>query len=213
VGRVSRGKAAGARPLNSIVSAPMLRRHFAVSVLVAAIGSASGSGQGCPDLSGHYTFFGTWEHRTFEGGNAESIAAFTAANPEPRLDRFALGMYAREIMSARFAVLRHDLGTGIVEIDVIGDSGRLKLEGSAPKLPVNLPLACSGSAWLRDRAATGGGENVRSEERERIVLRVDPSGDLLAKGRNETTVGWILKTRSSWDWVARFRRIDKHQEK
>ena len=110
-----------------LASVPMLRAYLAVLILFVAIGGASGAEFDCPDLSGRYTFFGTWEHRSFEGGKPESIAAFTAINPQPQLDRFALGIMASQVTNPRVAILRHDLATGVVEIDIIGDSERLKL--------------------------------------------------------------------------------------
>ena len=192
-----------------LVSDPILRAYLAVLILFAAIGGAAGAESECPDLSGHYTFFGTWEHRSFEGGKPESIAAFTATNPKPRLDRFALGIMAGQVTNPRVAILRHDLATGVVEIDIIGDSERLKLEPSAPDLPAHLPLTCSGSYWLRDLTTSAGGENVPSENHEQIALRVESNGDLLAKGHSDVFIGWIFKTKISSDWLARFRRSNE----
>jgi len=196
-----------------LAGAPMVRAYLAALIFFAAIGAASGTERGCPDLSGHYTFFGTWEHRSFEGGKPESIAAFTAANPKPRLDRFALGMMASQVTNPRVAILRHDLATGVVEIDIIGDSARPKLESSAPDLPAHLPLTCSASDWLWDLTTSGGGENVPSENHEQIALRVESNGDLLAKGHSDTLTGWIFKTKVSSDWLARFRRSNKRSHK
>ncbi len=188
----------------------MLRIYIAVLILAIALASTFASARDCSDLSGHYRFFGIWEHRSFEGGNPESIAAYIAANPEPRLDRFALGIYTREVRNPRVAVLRQDLVTGIVEVDITGDLKQPKVEDSAPKLPASIPLVCNGSEWRLERVATGGGENTPSKEREQIVLRVEPNGDLLVKGHTDMTSGWIFKTKISSDWLARFQRIDEH---
>ncbi|WP_207116425.1 hypothetical protein [Halomonas sp. YLGW01] len=187
----------------------MIRPCVAVSMLVMTLSPASGAENGCPDLSGDYGFFGTWEQQSFEGGQSESIAAYIAAHPEPRLDRSAFAIFARDVVNPRIAVLRHDLATGDVELDVIGDAVRPRGEISGPLLPVSLPMICNGAEWVRERVASGGGENTLSEQREWILLWVESNGDLLAQGHSETTMGWIFKRRILSDWLARFRRTDQ----
>lgn len=186
----------------------MARYYLAIVVFLAALPPAYGFEGNCKDLSGHYAFFGAWERQSFEGGKPDSIAAFTAANPEPRLDRFALGFYARELINPVVAMLRHDTANGVIELDALADSERLALDVTERKLPVKLALVCDGSGWGRDVAASGGGENTPSTIHKRIVLWVDSNGDLLAQGHSDISSGWIFKTRSSSDWLARFRRTE-----
>ena len=61
-----------------------------------------------------------------------------------------------------------------------------------------------------ERITRAGGENTVSKEHERILLRVDSTGDLLAKGHSDLTNGWIFKKKISSDWLARFRRTNEY---
>ena len=194
------------------VSALKLRSYFAALIFVTVLKPSSGSPVGCPDLSGHYGFLGTWEYRSSEGAKPESIAAYNAANPEPRLDRFALGLYTGNFTDPSVAALRQDLATDVLEIDVTGDSTPRWVGESAPKLPAHVSMTCNGSEWLLERITRGGGESTLSKEHERILLRVDSNGDLLAKGHSDLTKGWIFKKKISSDWLARFRRTNENPE-
>lgn len=195
-----------------VSDAAMLRSCLAALVLLTAPASASEIDHGCGDLSGQYLLSGTWVLRSFEGVKPESIAAFAAADPSPRLDRFAFGILASQIVNPRVAILRHNPATGIVEIDIVGDSVQPKPEPSAPDLPVRLSLKCSGTDWLREHTTSGGGENVPSRRHEKIALRVEPNGDLVAEGHSDTTTGWIFKSKSVSDWLARFQRTIEHPD-
>ena len=191
------------------VNAPKLRSYFAVLILVTVLEPSSGSPLGCPDLSGHYRFFGTWEYQNTEGAKPEAKAAYNAANPEPRLDRFALGLYTGNFTDPSVAALRQDLATDVLEIDVTGDSIPRWVGEPAPKLPARVSMTCNGSEWLLERITRAGGENTVSKEHERILLWVDSNGDLLAKGHSDLTKGWIFKKKISSDWLARFRRTNE----
>lgn len=100
----------------------------------------------CADLSGRYAFWGTWEQLTIEGAEPKSAAAFKAANPRPRLDRYGFSFVAGQIVQPEIAVLQQD--GAAISVDVLGKGVDARSLDNPVKLPTRIALRCEQGAWL-----------------------------------------------------------------
>lgn len=161
----------------------------------------------CVDLSGRYAIWGDWTKFEVNDPGSESSIAYRKTNARPRLDRYGLGIVARQIVNPSVVVLRQDLAAGVVHAEVKGDGVNLQGIDEPLKMPMALPLTCVAGTWHRQVALSGGGENVPSEMKLQMRLRVEKSGDLIVEGEQVTTSGWLFKKTNFHYWQARFRRI------
>lgn len=167
----------------------------------------TGTANRCSDLSGQYAFWGDWKRLDLEVSDAQSAAAYRAANRQPRFDFHALAIGANQVLKPERAVLHQDLSLGTLTVDIEGEGVDERRKGFSVKLPAEIDIHCGENGWQRDKKMEGGGENVRSTTLINLVLRKDASGDLVVEGRKETYVGWLFKKRYVEQWSARFRQV------
>ena len=177
---------------------------FADVSIATQFETASRSGL-CADLSGTYQFYGAWEKIELTG-DTEIPPTYVPSNTPPRLDRFALRIFARQVSSPRAAVVSQDQKTGEIVVQILGAGIDSQMKESVPELPARISLQCENGRWLRKKSTDGGAEGSTFNITYRIFLDVTKDGELVAQGEQITVTGLIFKSRYSENWVAKFAR-------
>lgn len=139
-----------------------------------------------------------------EGADSKSVAAFKASNPRARLDRYGFAFFAAQVIEPQHALLQQ---TGpAISVDVIGKSNDTRGLDNPVSLPARIALSCDQRSWRVNWQGSGGGDNVRSETRISIELRLSADGQLLAQGTETVVKGWLIKHQITLHWRARFGR-------
>src|SRR5437016_2616961 len=103
-------------------------------------------GDSCADLSGEYKFLGKWE---------KNVGVATSG--PPRFDEFALSIYAREVIDPHTALVKQELTSGTLNVELIGSGIDNQWKKYRPLLPAHIPLECIGQRWLREVTTSGKG--------------------------------------------------------
>jgi hypothetical protein len=159
----------------------------------------------CADLSGNYAFEGHWEKLEADGPNAKSIRESVLRIP-PRFDERVLGIFARSVINPRNVLLKHDLVTGTLVVDILGSGISNQWKQYGPFLPAQILLACGNGQWLRETVSYGKGGFSSTESHTQIYIQLDANGDIKAEGEESIRSGLVFVDKLVLRWGTKFRK-------
>lgn len=162
----------------------------------------------CADLSGNYAFDGQWEKFEASGPNSQSIREDVFKIP-PRFDERALSIFARSVIEPRDVILKHDVATRMLTVDILGSGINYQWKQYGPFLPAQILLACVNGRWVRETVAHGKGGFSSTESRNQIYLQLDANGDVRTEGEKSISSGVIFEDKLTLRWVTKFKKIKR----
>jgi hypothetical protein len=146
-------------------------------------------------LSGTYHFVGK-----------PATTATADSSSELRFDEKAMAMTVRTVIEPHTVVVKHEVSSGMLTVDVLGKGSDARFALMSARLPLIATFSCIQGAWIMDSSSIGSGGGRSSETRQRTSLQSTSQG-LIAVGTKTITTGTFSRKSVTHEWQVQFDRI------